>query len=257
MVGGEKVALNGHLPVHWMHDYVMQKLSDHAWRAHDVLIMWTLSNGTDGVFPPDVADFAPKVTKDALNELYRAGLIQEREGEWLLVRYEESQSSAAKIQASLENRRKADRVRQARKREREKQELERQEKELGVKDERNKRRDMSRDNHVTVGKQPFSNRLSRDNNVTVVMLNADDDKEIENPLKNESTQQNFNTSEDVSGVGWSGSFDDLPDDADAATAEMPPAGAPRSCAEPGCDTAPFGNQPLCFAHNQQKIQGAA
>lgn len=236
------MALNGHLPVHWMHDYTMLKLTDHAWRAHDMLIMWTLSNGTDGLFPPDVADYAPKVTKDALNELYSAGLIQRSGDSWLLVRYEESQSSAAKIQASLENRRKADRVRQARKRERDKEELERQEKELGVDEMEARHKNMSRDNHVTVGKKPFSNQLSRDNNVTVVMLNADDDKELETPLENDSSV-------------WSGSFENLPDDMDTATGQItPPASV---CAEPGCGDSTFGGKPWCFAHNQSHLRGVA
>lgn len=235
----------------------MLKLSDHAWRAHDMLIMWTLSNGTDGEFPSDVAEYAPKITKEALNELFQAGLV-ERQGEaWLLVRYAESQSSAEKVRASLENRRKSDRLRQARKRERDKEELEKQEKALGIHEEKSKQMNMSRDNNVTVGNKGVSNPMSRDNNVSVVMLNADDNKELEEPLKNETTQSGFNVSEDVQDFVWSGSFSDLPDDVDRVTEKVSPSpGKPLVCAEAGCEELSFGGKPWCFAHNQQHLKEA-
>ncbi|WP_460669229.1 hypothetical protein [Kocuria himachalensis] len=83
-----------------------------------------MENRTDGVIERDDLELIPRAKATDVQELIASGLMEKTDNGWLLTEYRKYQTSAAKLEATLESRRENDRKRQAKSRAKHKQSLE-------------------------------------------------------------------------------------------------------------------------------------
>lgn len=105
--------VSANIPEQWLSNVNILRLSYRARDHHTMLLMWSVANRTDGAIPRDIDIFQPTITAEGLEELVKAGFLLDRGQDFLLTKYEESQSSSAQIESALENLRAGNRKRVA------------------------------------------------------------------------------------------------------------------------------------------------
>lgn len=114
--------VSANIPEQWLSNVSILRLSYRARDHHTMLLMWSVANRTDGAIPRDIDIFQPTITAEGIEELVKAGFLLDRGEDFLLTKYEESQSSSAQIDAGvLAARRNSDKLRKRRQRANEKQ----------------------------------------------------------------------------------------------------------------------------------------
>ncbi len=108
------------LPERWLNDRRFARLSDAGFRLYAVSLMWAVANRTDGILAVDDLPLIPGVNLGRADELARAGLWEQHEDGWLVVDYDQTQTSSAQLE-SAERARVLARERKARQRAREKE----------------------------------------------------------------------------------------------------------------------------------------
>lgn len=104
-------------PERWLNDRRFLRLSGDAYKLHSCLLMWSVSNRTDGVIDDQDLALVPGVKHDAIDELVAAGLLERSatgDG-WSLTEFIGTQTSRSGLEA-LEGQRRRDREKKARKR---------------------------------------------------------------------------------------------------------------------------------------------
>jgi len=101
------------LPDRWLTERRIQKLSDRAFRAFTLALMWSVSSRTDGVIDHSDLDLIPGFPRGAEEELVKSGLWVEHNGGWLIAEFCDTQTSKAELHA-LARARASNRERQAR-----------------------------------------------------------------------------------------------------------------------------------------------
>lgn len=114
--------VSANIPEQWLSNVSILRLSYRARDHHTMLLTWSVSNRTNGLVPKDIDLFQPTITSEGLTELTESGLLEDQGKDFLLTKYEESQSSAAQIDAGvLAARRNSDKLRKRRQRANEKE----------------------------------------------------------------------------------------------------------------------------------------
>lgn len=106
--------MDSRYPCHYLTDRRVQRLSDGAHRTFVTATAWCVDNRTDGEVPSEDLDLIPRATAEHMAELVKRELAVSTEDGWVLTEYGKTQTSAAQIEAALENRRASDRERKAR-----------------------------------------------------------------------------------------------------------------------------------------------
>lgn len=108
--------MDSRFPTHYLTDRRVMRASPPAFRQLVLGTAWSVSNGTDGFISHDDLPLITYASPEHAAELVTRELWSDTEGGWQIVDFQKHQTSAAQMEAVLENRRKADRERQQRKR---------------------------------------------------------------------------------------------------------------------------------------------
>ncbi|MGJ9372259.1 hypothetical protein [Nesterenkonia sp. CF4.4] len=130
--------MDSRFPAHYLMDRRVLRTSAPAFRQFVLGTAWSVSNMTDGAIPYEDLPLVTFSSTDSAAELVKLGLWNTTKDGYQIADFQKYQTSAAVAEAVLENRRKADRERQARKRSKEKEDQEPTESQ-----------GQSRDGHVT------------------------------------------------------------------------------------------------------------
>lgn len=207
--------MNVDVPTHWLNDFKMQNISGDAYRFHINLLSLSLTNFSDGLIQTGTERMVFGYRPELVEELLSVDLLEKHSDGFLLTKYAETQNSSARIKANLENRREADRLRQAKRRAKLKQETEKELKKI-------ESSPLSRDRHVTVegkskgqGREGLGKALDEEEAKTLQNSENEDFSHWEvakipetDPLENQSFQASDLR---ISETSWSGSFEDLPE----------------------------------------------
>lgn len=100
------------LPDRWLLDRRIQRLTDRGFRAFINVLMWSVTNRTDGIVGPEDLLLIPGFGNCAEDELGAAGLLEPLDHGWRISVFESTQTSKTQLEA-LEQARLANRNRQA------------------------------------------------------------------------------------------------------------------------------------------------
>ena len=134
--------MDSRFPTYYLQDRRVLKATPTAFRLFVIGSAWAVSNMTDGKIPADDFPLIPLAQPHDADELVRLGLWAVTDTGWQITDFLKVQTSAAQMEAALENRREADRVRQAKARAKRKAAAEEA--------ESTSNNQASRDGHVTV-----------------------------------------------------------------------------------------------------------
>lgn len=126
--------MDSRFPTYYLNDRRVLRLPPEHFRLFVLANAWAVSNMTDGAISREDLYLIPFADESGPEALVEHGLWAPAKDGWMIADFLKIQTSAAKLEAALENRREADRARQRRKRD-------------GDKPTDNQR---SRDSHVTV-----------------------------------------------------------------------------------------------------------
>lgn len=126
--------MDSRFPTYYLNDRRVLRLPPEHFRLFVLANAWAVSNMTDGAVTREDLYLIPFADESGPDMLVQQGLWAPAPDGWVISDFLKIQTSAAKLEAALENRREADRARQRRKRE-------------GDKPSDNQ---PSRDSHVTV-----------------------------------------------------------------------------------------------------------
>lgn len=105
--------MDSRFPTYYLQDRRVLKATPTAFRLFVIGSAWAVSNMTDGKIPADDFPLIPLAQPHDADELVRLGLWAVTDTGWQITDFLKVQTSAAQMEAALENRREADRVRQA------------------------------------------------------------------------------------------------------------------------------------------------
>jgi hypothetical protein len=105
-------------PERWLNDRRLRRLSDPGFRLFMVSLTWSVSNRTDGVLYPDDLALLADIDPARGAELEKAGLWRREKDCWLVVDFENTQTTREQLEG-LDHKRRMDRERKARQRARE------------------------------------------------------------------------------------------------------------------------------------------
>jgi hypothetical protein len=98
------------IPERWLNDRRLLLLSDAAFRLHITGLVWAVSNRTEGVIDEADLPLVPRVDPGLTAELEKVGLWEREGSGWVLVEFDNTQTSRAQLEG-LDHRRKQDRER--------------------------------------------------------------------------------------------------------------------------------------------------
>jgi hypothetical protein len=104
---GRCAVTDARFPERWLNDRRLARLADDAFRLHVTGLAWSAANRTDGVLWDDDLGLLSRANPLCAPDLARAGLWERRDGYWLIVDYEETQTTRAELEAAALARRKA------------------------------------------------------------------------------------------------------------------------------------------------------
>ena len=113
--------MDSRFPTHYLNDRRVLRASTSAFRQFVLGTAWSVSNMTDGLISREDLPLVTFSSTENADELVRLGLWDETEDGYIINDFEKHQTSAAVMEASLINRRKSERERQARKRAKDKE----------------------------------------------------------------------------------------------------------------------------------------
>lgn len=134
--------MDSRFPTYYLQDRRVLKATPTAFRLFVVGTAWAVSNMTDGKIAADDFPLIPLAQPHDADELVRLGLWSKLDDGWFIQDFPKTQTSAAQMETALENRREADRVRQAKARAKRKAQAEQAETTSDNQE--------SRDGHVTL-----------------------------------------------------------------------------------------------------------
>lgn len=109
--------MDSRFPTYYLNDRRVLRLQPEHFRLFVLANAWAVSNMTDGAITREDLYLIPFADESGPEALVQQGLwVATKEG-WTITDFLKTQTSAAKLEAALENRREADRARQRRKRE--------------------------------------------------------------------------------------------------------------------------------------------
>lgn len=85
------------LPERWLNDRRMARLSDGDWRAFTSVLMWSVSNRTDGVIHPEDVELIPRFDVDRAGRLVSADILVNLTEGWLINEFVTTQTTAKKL----------------------------------------------------------------------------------------------------------------------------------------------------------------
>ncbi|MDQ0212649.1 hypothetical protein J2S92_003339 [Arthrobacter bambusae] len=133
--------MDARFPTYYITDRRILRLSPEQFRFFVIATTWSVSNKTDGHISTEDLELIPFVNHEYPAALVRSGLWKSTESGWLIAEFEQTQTSAAQMEAAMENRLAKDRERQKRARVARKEAS------------RSESMDASRDDHVSFGRQ--------------------------------------------------------------------------------------------------------
>lgn len=95
------------LPERWLNDRRLLRLRDDTFRLFATSLMWSVANKTDGVLDDDDLPLIPGVNPGIAGELAKAGLWKREQDHWLIVEFEETQTTSADLDHLAYQRRQA------------------------------------------------------------------------------------------------------------------------------------------------------
>jgi hypothetical protein len=103
-------------PERWLNDRRLQSVAPSTFRVFANSLMWAVGNRTDGHIPADAVPLIPHASVAEMGALAMASLLMpDMDGDgWRIVDYEDTQTSAAQLEAAAIARRANDRERQER-----------------------------------------------------------------------------------------------------------------------------------------------
>jgi hypothetical protein len=93
------------LPERWLNDRRLLRLPDDAFRLFVTSLMWSVANKTDGVLYDDDLPLIPSANPSLAGQLAKAGLWKREWDRWLIVEFEETQTTRADLEALARGRR--------------------------------------------------------------------------------------------------------------------------------------------------------
>lgn len=112
--------MDSRFPTYYLNDRRVLRLSPEHFRLFVLANAWAVSNMTDGRISHEDLYLIPFADESGPEALVKQGLWAPEDDGWVITDFLKIQTSAAKLEAALENRREADRARQRKKREGEK-----------------------------------------------------------------------------------------------------------------------------------------
>ncbi|MCU1612629.1 MAG: hypothetical protein JWO98_169 [Frankiales bacterium] len=97
--------VDARFPERWLNDRRFLRLSAEAYRAFAMVLMWTVSNRTDGALDRADVPLIPRVDDETVRELLRAGLLEEQDGVLKVTEFRDTQTSREQLEAAAKNRR--------------------------------------------------------------------------------------------------------------------------------------------------------
>ncbi len=155
--------MDSRFPTYYLNDRRVLRLPPEHFRLFVLANAWAVSNMTDGAVSQEDLYLIPFADESGPDALVQQGLWSPAPDGWVISDFLKIQTSAAKLEAALENRREADRIRQRRKRE---------------------------------GDKPSDNQPSRDRHVTVEGK-EEEEAEAEERLSTKAVPQERNASEKI------------------------------------------------------------
>lgn len=155
--------MDSRFPTYYLNDRRVLRLPPEHFRLFVLANAWAVSNMTDGAVTREDLYLIPFADESGPDMLVQQGLWAPAPDGWVISDFLKIQTSAAKLEAALENRREADRVRQRRKRE---------------------------------GDKPSDNQPSRDSHVTVEGK-EEEEAEAEERLSTKAVPQERKASEEI------------------------------------------------------------
>lgn len=155
--------MDSRFPTYYLNDRRVLRLPPEHFRLFVLANAWAVSNMTDGAVTREDLYLIPFADESGPEMLVQQGLWAPAPDGWVISDFLKIQTSAAKLEAALENRREADRVRQRRKRE---------------------------------GDKPSDNQPSRDSHVTVEGK-EEEEAEAEERLSTKAVPQEGKASEEI------------------------------------------------------------
>lgn len=133
--------MDSRFPTYYMNDRrIMRMMTPEQFRFFVLATAWSVSNMTDGHIDREDLYLIPFATEDDPQALVKLGLWIVTDNGWMIADFEKVQTSAAKMEANMQNRLEKDRKRSKDYREQKKTETAPE-------------RDASRDGHVTLERQ--------------------------------------------------------------------------------------------------------
>ncbi|GAB3183627.1 hypothetical protein GCM10027060_18890 [Nesterenkonia halophila] len=108
--------MDSRFPTHYLNYRDVLRLSPAAFRTFVLSTAWSVSNMTDGSIPRADLPLVPFATEEHAAELVSSGLWSESDDGYVITEFAKHQTSAARMEASLTNRRETDRARKQRER---------------------------------------------------------------------------------------------------------------------------------------------
>ena len=93
------------LPERWLNDRRLLRLPDDAFRLFATSLMWSVANRTDGVLYDDDLALIPGVNPGLADPLAKAGLWKREWDRWLIIEFEETQTTRTELEAAARARR--------------------------------------------------------------------------------------------------------------------------------------------------------
>lgn len=109
--------MDARFPTYYLNDRRVLRLPPEHFRLFVLANAWAVSNMTDGAISQEDLYLIPFADESGPEVLVQQGLWVPANDGWVIADFLKIQTSAAKFEAALENRREADRARQRRKRE--------------------------------------------------------------------------------------------------------------------------------------------
>lgn len=109
--------MDSRFPTYYLNDRRVLRLPPEHFRLFVLANAWAVSNMTDGAISREDLYLIPFADESGPELLVQQGLWAHASDGWIIADFLKIQTSAAKLEAALENRREADRARQRRKRE--------------------------------------------------------------------------------------------------------------------------------------------
>lgn len=108
--------MDSRFPTYYLNDRRVLRLPPEHFRLFVLANAWAVSNMTDGAISREDLYLIPFADESGPEALVEHGLWAPAKDGWMIVDFLKIQTSAAKLEAALENRREADRARQRKKR---------------------------------------------------------------------------------------------------------------------------------------------